>query len=443
MARQYAPRVQVILHPIVSGGDTQDITDWFGDSCMITTSKGVLEPAGSFAINFLDRPIGKDKSVYALVHPMDGIEIRACHDGKNPMKVIMRGFVSRVSREEAFDEDGTPVRRISISGQDVGKVWLTQYLYFLPNASDQMQTLSGYGILSRYLGSSAKSVTGADFLKRIGDVLKKHVDVITADTKMGLTLGFAPEGEGEIPVQLIQSFKDVSFHQFMSSLLDAGAFYELWIDDPGEGSALIRWRPLWSGPAGVTVTADDVSSIQCFRDDSRVSNWYFCWPRGGALITQDVGYMEAQRAGEICDGRKDPWSKEQHFGYRKMEVEYSLRPEGFPASVDQTTKHQYNASKQATTTWVQKLTKKLRDLNKENAHLESCTAVLSGNEDLRPGTWVTVQKSEAAFRYYAAKVDHQIHLFNSFKTTLHGMRGERLSGDGSYRAELDLKGALK
>ena len=75
--------------------------------------------------------------------------------------------------------------------------------------------------------------------------------------------------------------------------------------------------------------------------------------------------------------------------------------------------------------------------------LESCTAVVSGNEDMRPGTWVTVQKSDASFRYYAVKVAHQIHLFNSYKTTLYGMRGEKLSGDGSYRSELDLKGTLK
>ena len=87
MARQYYPRVQVILHPIVSSGSTTDITDWFGDNCSITTSKGILEPSGSFAISFLDKRMGND-SVYARVHPMDGIEIRACHDGKKEPKVI-------------------------------------------------------------------------------------------------------------------------------------------------------------------------------------------------------------------------------------------------------------------------------------------------------------------------------------------------------------------
>lgn len=442
MARQYYPRVQVILHPIVSSGSTTDITDWFGDNCSITTSKGILEPSGSFAISFLDKRMGND-SVYARVHPMDGIEIRACHDGKKEPKVIMRGFVSRVSREEAFDEDGTPVRRVTINGEDVGKVWLIQYLYLLPTAEDQIKAMTGYGVLARYFGNSPKNVSGAQFVKAIGQVLADHVTVLTANTKMGLTLDFAPEGDGEIPSALLQSTTDISFYQLLASMLDAGAFYELWIDDPGEGPALLRWRLLWSGQAGEHVTQDDIASIQCWRDDSRVSNWYFAMPRGSMLVSQGDAYYQARRAGEICDGRKDQWSKEEHYGWRKLEVEMALQPESYPDNNDQPTIHQHQASIPAMDEWVNTKTTLLRNMNKDNSRLESCTIVLSGNEDMRPGTWVTVQKSEAAFKYYAVKVDHQIHLYNSFKTTLHGMRGERLSGDGSYREELDLKGVLK
>lgn len=443
MARQYYPRVQIILHPIVSNGDTADITDWFGENCIISTSKGMLEPSGSFAINFLDRKMGND-SVYARVHPMDGIEIRACHNGTREPKTIMRGFVSRVSRDEAFDEDGTPVRRVSISGEDVGKVWLTQYLHLLPTAEDSLLATQGFGVNARYLGNKSKSVPGKEFVKDIGGVLAKHVATLTANTKMGLTLDFAPEGEGEIPSSLLQSSTDISFYQLMASMLDAGAFYELWIDDPGEGAALLRWRDLWSGPAGVQVTQEDIASIQCWRDDSRVSNWYFVMPRGSMLLSQSDTYQQAIRAGGVCDGRtEDPWSQEKHFGWRKLEVESALMPENYPANNDQPTIYQYQASLPAMDQWVTAKTKRLRELNKDNSRLESCTATLSGNEDMRPGTWVTVQKSDAAFRYYATKVDHQIHLYNSFKTTLHGMRGERLTGGGSYRDELDLKGVLK
>lgn len=442
MTRQFYPVVQIILHPIVSSGSTTDITDWFGESCAITTSKGVLEPSGTFSISFLDKRMGSD-SVYARVHPMDGIEIRAAHDGKRQPKVIMRGFVSRVSRDEAFDEDGTPVRRISITGEDVGKVWLTQYLYLLPTADDQKNVLAKYGVNAKYLGNNPKNISGAEFIETLGKVLADHVQTLTANTKMGLTLDFAPEGEGEIPATLLQSVTDISFYQLFSSMLDAGAFYELWIDDPGQGAALLRWRKLWSGPGGVTVTQDEIASIQCWRDDSRVSNWYFCVPRAGYLDSQADTYMEAMRAGDVPDGRKDQWSKEEHYGWRKMEVDMALYPPSYPNNNDQPTKHQTTASVPALTEWVIKKTQELRDLNKDNSRKESCTMSGSGNEDMRPGTWVTVQKSDATFCYYAVKVDHFIHLYNSFKTTLHGARGEKLTGDGTYRAELDLKGTQK
>jgi len=442
MARQYYPRVQVLLHPIVSWGSKTDITEWFGEGSVITTSKGVLEPSGHFTLSFLDRPIDENDSVYSRLHPMDGIEIRACHDGKKPLKTIMRGFVSHVSRSEEMGQDGTPVRRISISGEDVGKVWITQYIYYLPN-KDQNITMEELGFFRKYLGDTPKSIAGNEFVRRLGSVLAKHVAELTANTQMGLSLDFAPEGEGEISCWSIQAQYDISFHQCLSCMLDAGAFYELWMDDPGEGPALLRWRELWSGPNGVTVTADDIASINCWRDDSRTSNWYFCFPRSGVLEHQTDRYWEAMKAGDICDGRNDQWSKEVHYGWRKMEVKFSLLPPFFPGNNDQPNKGQYLASVDPMTRWIQKRTQKLRDLNKNNSRLESCTATVSGNEEMRPGTWVTVQKKDAAFRYYAVKVEHRIHLFQSFTTTLHGMRGEKLTGDGTYRAELDLKGALK
>lgn len=125
-----------------------------------------------------------------------------------------------------------------------------------------------------------------------------------------------------------------------------------------------------------------------------------------------------------------------------MEVNFALRPEGYAPNSDQPTKEQHQAGIPSMSQWIITLTDKLKKLNQNNSRLESCTAVIEGNEEVRPGTWVTMQKSEAAWMFYAVKVEDHIHLFNSFKTTIHGMRGERLSGDDSYREELDLKGAL-
>jgi len=50
------------------------------------------------------------------------------------------------------------------------------------------------------------------------------------------------------------------------------------------------------------------------------------------------------------------------------------------------------------------------------------------------------QKTVIPFQYYATKVEHEITLWGGFFSVLHGERGEFVSGKGTYRPELDLKG---
>jgi hypothetical protein len=65
-------------------------------------------------------------SLYALIEPMDMIEIRAARRpdkfAGTKLPLIMRGFVSSVRRSESMGEDGTPNRTIMIQGQDSGKL---------------------------------------------------------------------------------------------------------------------------------------------------------------------------------------------------------------------------------------------------------------------------------------------------------------------------------
>ena len=65
-------------------------------------------------------------SLYALVEPMDLIEIRIAREShKNSHKdlpIVMRGFVSEIRRDETMGPDGKASRRVIISGQDYGKL---------------------------------------------------------------------------------------------------------------------------------------------------------------------------------------------------------------------------------------------------------------------------------------------------------------------------------
>lgn len=455
--KQFYPRVQVIHHRLRSGirsgtdegdqrggsGAAEDITSQLGEGCVIHTSKSIFEPAGSFTITLLDRRRGDD-SLYAQVVPMDGIEIRAAHDGKKNLRCIMRGFVTSIRRDEEMGHDGKPVRRVTIAGQDVGKLWITLGLYFLPFPEDQMKVLARLGPISKWVGDSQKGISGVDFVKLMTSTMGEDLQRIVGSSKMNMTLKPAGEGEGDIAAGVMQTANNITFYQFMSHNLDVGALYELWMDDPGEGDVQVRWRALWSGPAGLRITDDEIQSMSVWRDETRVSNWFWMWPRAAALLENATVRQESLAVGHgPQDARQYPECAEQFFGFRKLEVESSMFPPGWTTHTDEPSKEKYLAGKAGLTNWIRDRTQLLQDLNKDNARLERCTARLRGNEELRPGRWHKIIKGSRAFDYYAVRVEHEINLYGGFITTMQGERGEGFSGDGSYRAELNLSGVQK
>lgn len=443
MKKQYYPRFKIELIGLFAGFDALDITHWFGDNCQIRVSKSIFEPMGSFSITFLDRIIIDSSSVYSLISPMDGIKIWAGHDGSKDLKCIMRGFVSDIRRDESMGDDGMPTRRVTVTGHDVGKLWLTQKIYFLPTPKDAASVLTSFGFFTKFLGTSPKTLSGSEFLSAVvGYVLLPQLLGLDADQKLSISLVTAGEGDGEVPVHVIQGYQDLSVYQFLYSLLDCGAFHELWMDDPGDGPVDVRWRPLWSGPEGITITSNEMQSISVWRNDTKVSNWFWAFPRAGAMNFQTQAYIEGIRAGNVPDARSYEWCAEKYFGLRKMEVNFSLAPPGWPANADTVTEGQHKAGAVSATEWIKNRSEKLKELNQDNARLENCTIRFCGNEEARPGRWVTVKKGEEDFRFYATKIEHEITLWQSFVTILHGERGEKRSGIVSYREELDLKGAL-
>ena len=142
----YQPQLQVTLHKLIqrkslngstlvstraaatsASYSTIDLTRAFMvDGSALRTSKGLRDPAGGFSVQLIDAPFeyaGTFESMYGLIEPMDVIEIRLRHAPPTeaqkllstyyPTKpnIIMRGFVSDVSRSETMGPDGRPQRR--------------------------------------------------------------------------------------------------------------------------------------------------------------------------------------------------------------------------------------------------------------------------------------------------------------------------------------------
>src|SRR5690606_5047312 len=119
---------------------------YLGDQGSVRVVKSVREPAGGFTVTFPDQhdQEGGD-TVYGLVEPMDLIEIRMAADAfKHPRPsrdsvaprtypIMMRGFVSSVSRVQSMGGDGKPQRAVTISGQDYGKIWQIVQVFLMPH----------------------------------------------------------------------------------------------------------------------------------------------------------------------------------------------------------------------------------------------------------------------------------------------------------------------
>ena len=99
-----------------------ELSPWLSESSGVRLSKSTREPAGGFSITLADRIHPDDlDSLYGLLEPMDLVEIRMAHEPhkvSNPgeLPIVMRGFISDVTRSEGIGNNGAPQRHVVISG---------------------------------------------------------------------------------------------------------------------------------------------------------------------------------------------------------------------------------------------------------------------------------------------------------------------------------------
>ena len=448
--RQYFPQFKVTLFQVAEGRSaTYDITDWFGEGCSIHTHKSVREPAGQFQLVVLDKkhewPDG-DHSVYTRVAPMDVIEIRATHDGsQGATKLIMRGFVSDVRRDESMGGDGKPVRRVTISGQDIGKLMLIHMIHFYPVAKEKSLVLNGYGVLIKYFGPSPKPYQANEFAATFADIMNEHLDSLLSDSDLyGLQISAQPLIDGIVPAPFAAALENMTFYQAMCNLLDVGPFHELFTEDNDDGADLIV-RENFTGDEGITFTTDDVVAASVFRSDAQVSNWFYAFPRAGGLQEQITLMMVADKCINNANAREVESCKEDVYGWRKMQVNFSLYP---PQHGDESAplEDEYKTNQTSVLEWTNEKTLKLRLMNYKNAQLEHGRFRIRGNEEAKAGTWATLNKGDVVDRYYIVSVGQEISFYGGWTTTLEMERGdgyETRKDAGLYREELNLSGAIE
>jgi hypothetical protein len=448
-----------------------DLTPYLGEAGGVHISKGIREPAGAWSVTISDQEHPRlSESIYALIEPMDLIEIRMAHDpyeygdndnGCRP-PVVMRGFVSMITRNEAMS-GGKPMRTVTASGQDFGKILQIIQIFYLNNSHVGDNILSELAFFHKYgQDGQAKLKPAIEFVSDVlNGVINPYLAKITALAK-GESIGakvvnvMTPDVtiKGTVSPYAIAQFNNVSLYQMLTSLLDVGAFNELYVEDTEDGISLVvrpapfldvQGKEIQKGafPMRLYIDSTDVIAINVSRTDAGVANYF--WVQNSAwAMYHDETVKALASVGSASSFIKFEYLNSQmtYYGVRKMEVSTSLLPPEYGCS-DSVTKEQMPTETGKLSSWIETRRKILADTNKDNVIFESGSIRLRGNERIKAGMLLVIKRgSNMQSSYYVTMVEHDFVPFEGFYTNVTVERGTnfitRSQNDESvYRLEID------
>lgn len=484
----YDPNLKVTLYKLISRATlngsnptsqrfqgtqrTIDLTPFFGDGSSVRTSKSVREAAGGFALTIGDKPyIGEYagqqtfESLYGLVEPMDYIEIRFQHDPSTsagaPPPIIMRGFVSNVSRVETMGSDGKPQRAVSITGQDYGKIWqMLQILYF-PGFILGEDILSGFKMFERF-GGSTNILTSSQF---VSQAIKTIINPFLA----GLMPANSPcpnsieaseylyVGHGVTSTQGPQN-QEGTIYNLLKTYGDVGTWNELYLQDEEDGVHCV-YRPIPAmklngdliqsdapSPKYVDISDVDLISLNVSRSDANIANYY--WVNAPRFNLVDSIYQQLfALQGEANDTvllTNYPNSTETLYGLRPMNVDTQQGGDDVTTFSSGLLADAQGVRNTDMANWCNNRRAIMVAMNQDNVLYESGSMRIRGNEAIKAGMYVRLHRGTFESIYYAVRVDHDYLPFQGFFSTVTFERGtgfiERVTrgggSDSPYLAEM-------
>lgn len=450
-----------------------ELTPFMQLGSSVRTSKNVRQPAGGFSISFADKPnrswsdpLSFDlETVSGLVEPQDMIEIRMWHGvGPTPtqLPVIMRGFVSSITRQQAMTDDGKPQRFVNIAGQDYGKIWQNFQVIHLAAYAEGKSLLTSYA-LSEMFGSGVKNTyKAAEFVRKlVGEVINPYIaKMLPEHTPMPreITLG---DGITVAHGVVNNSFQDMqgSIYDIMKFHGDVGIWNELYVEDRQDGVHLV-YRPVPAlhitapqggsrkiqddapDPVYVEVPDSMILSMTTERSDANVANFFWVNNSRFDLIDDQMRRLQAiSQDSEKVSIKDYPNSAVKYYGLRAMygaTQQAGDEVQNATSGQDQASQETRGKQQEA---WVDKRRRLMLEMNKDNVVFESGSAQIKGGpmradgqEPMKAGDYgrflIGTMESDA----YVPQVDHDFRVFQSYTTTLTLERGEgfvnRASMDG-------------
>jgi hypothetical protein len=483
----YQPSVSVTLYKTISRttldngtpvsqrfqgtAHTIDLTPFLGENSVLRTSKSVREAAGGFSLTLADKPYKGNyagattlESLYGLVEPMDFIEIRMRHDppssqGQKPT-IIMRGFVSEITRSESMGSDGRPQRFVIINGQDYGKLWQMLQIIYLPGYVIGEDIISGFKLFERF-GGAVNILKSADFVTQIiQTILNPYLaNLMPSNSPNPATIQLdMTVSHGVTSIQGPQN-QEGSIYNLLRTYGDVGIWNELYLDDREDGVYCV-YRPVPALDAsGNLIQSDapnpvywdlpdtDVISLNVSRSDANVANYY--WVRAPRFDLVDSLYqqqfaIQGAAADTVLLGTYAN-SSSNLYGTRVMYGETQQGGDEVGSMASGLPKAQQATRNASMANWTADRRAIMVNQNKDNVLFERGAIRVRGNENIKAGMYVRLRRGQFRSSYYVVQVDHEFIPFQGFFSTLIVERGtgfiERAKrngsgGDSPYLAEM-------
>lgn len=446
-----------------TAGPEIDLTPYLAVGVPVRVNRSVSGPdSGKFSIVIPDQEnVDLADSIYGLVEPMDVIEIRMARDPQagGELPIVLRGFISSVSRSESMTEGG-PQRRVVISGQDYSKILNLIRFIYLPTMIPAQLLLTSFSLFMNYGAESTGSETPAEFvIKIVNEVVGEFIGKMQAGSggkasPVQLITPFAVDTSAPATVQPfgVQAWEGGDVYSLLATFGDVGAWNELYVEDRDEGPVLV-YRPTpyknalgdyiqsGAGADEVEATAEDVLMISVERTDRNVANYYWVDAPRLNLVEDVLTRLDQQIApSPALDGYQnaDPF----FYGIRLMREATNQGPryDGKPEA----------GVEEGEGIVIEQVAEKRRVLienNKDNSVFEAGSIMMKGSPKFRAGTYLNLDRGGFKASYYIAEVDHEFVVGVSYHTTLTVERGtgfiERLkrgAGNSAYLAELTAGG---
>lgn len=480
-----------------SGGKrVLDLTPFFGEGSSLETSKSVRAPAGQWSMTLVDQMEAEHMdSLYGLVEPMDVVEIRMRHrpdpaaTGMAP-PVVMRGFVSSIRRSMSMGADGRPVRAVTISGADYGKVLEMIQIRYLPNYVIGQNLLTVLNLFVNYGVDAKPNQPGNDFVRQIVEkVINPFIwDMagfgVTPDTcklthmrQIGCE---ATATDGTISAFGAQSAQGTLW-DVLRGFLDVGPWTELFIEDrpdvmddpnrPGGVVLVYRNNPFKDldptkghimpqrHPVKTLEIGDDaVVSLEIGRSDTDVANYFQVnMPRMNLLDAATMNLAGQSNNPDAFYLAQYPNATPRLYGMRFMETDTQMGGADSLGRADGQSAEVVKREQGKARLWLDDRRAQLMAMNKDNAVLESGSITLRGQATLRAGMFLRVQHAQSGaalkpfvWECYVVAVQHRMIPYQGFVTVATFERGTMFAGrirrgsgfESAYLAEWNQAGAI-